>query len=46
MKHNSNAEKVISVIEREVLMEILLQVIASRFHRDDIIEMKTVCSNE
>jgi len=46
MKHNTNAEKVIAVIEREVLIEILLQVIVNRFHRDDKTEMKTVCSNE
>jgi len=44
-KHNSNAEKVVLVIERQALIEILLQVIVNKFHKDDKAEMKTVCSN-
>ena len=46
MKHVSNAERVISVIERQALIEVLLKVIVDRFHKDDKAEMKTVCTNK
>lgn len=42
-KADSNADKVILHIERQAVMEVVIQVIVNKFDIDDQIGMKNVC---